>query len=74
MKTYLTVYVDSKGAKPSEVNAALAPLGFEPTKGPHDYVYHWKDAKELKELIWFADKVHEALSKVSVLYKMETVG
>ena len=74
MKTYLTVYFSSEGAKPSTVTDALLDLGFKATRGPHDFVYEWADAREVQDLVWFADKVHAALEGNQVLYKLETVG
>lgn len=74
MKTYLTVYFNSAGAKPSVATDALLDLGFRPTRGPHDYVYEWGDAKDVNDLVWFADRVHAALEGTGVLFKLETVG
>lgn len=73
MKTYLTVFFASDGAKPSQVTESLMNLGFKPTKGNYDYVYDWGDVKELKEIIWFGDRVHAALAESRVLFKLETV-
>lgn len=74
LKTYLTVYFNSDGGKPSEVTEQLLNLGFKPTKGPHDFYYQWGEAQDVNDLIWFADRVHTALQNLSVLYKLETVG
>ncbi len=74
MKTYLTVYFNSNGSKPSSVTEQLLNLGFKPTKGPHDYYYEWGDAQDVNDLIWFADRVHAAIEDMGVMYKLETVG
>lgn len=74
MKTYLTVFFSSDGARPSVATESLLDLGFRPTKGPHDYVYEWGDVKDVKDLVWFADRVHAALEGTHVLFKLETVG
>lgn len=74
MKTYLTVYFSSEGAKPSEVTDALLDLGFKPTKGNYDYVYEWGDVKDVRDVIWFGDRVHLGLKGYNVRFKLETIG
>lgn len=74
MKTYLTILFNSEGSTPSEVKDQLMNLGFEATKGNYDFVYDWKKEDiELKELVWFADKIHRSLKKHKVSFTIETL-
>ena len=74
MKTYLKILFNSEGASPSEVKDQLLNIGFKATKGNYDFVYEWnKEAADLDELIWFADKVHSVLKKNKVYFSIETV-
>lgn len=73
MKTYLMVFFNSEGARPTEITDRLLSLGFKPTTGNYDYVYEWGNKKDVKEVIWFGDKIHSALKGFNVLFKMETV-
>ena len=73
MKTYIMLMFNSEGAKPSEILDVLHGLGFEPQKGEYDMVYDWKDGAELKEAIWFADKIHANLKGFDISYSIETV-
>ncbi len=73
MKTYIMLMFNSEGAKPSEVLDVLHGLGFEPQRGEYDMVYEWNDGAELKEAIWFADKIHTTLQGFDVAYSIETV-
>ena len=74
MKTYLKILFNSEGASPSKVKDQLLNIGFKATKGNYDFVYEWnKEAADLDELIWFADKVHSVLKKNKVYFSIETV-
>jgi len=74
MKTYLKIMFNSEGASPSEVKNQLLNMGFKATKGNYDFVYDWnKDATNVDELIWFADKVHSTLKKSNVYFTIETI-
>jgi len=72
MKTYLTIWFCSEGGSPLEVVQRLRSLGFEPLKGYHDHVYDWKRKAELMEILELANKVHETLKGLKVIYKLET--
>ena len=72
MKTYLTIWFYSEGGSPMEVVQRLRSLGFEPLKGYHDHVYDWKGKAELMEILKLANKVHETLKGLKVIYKLET--
>ena len=74
MKTYLTITFDSEGSKPSEVVERLAMLGFKPAQGNYDFVYDWDKNATLEDTIYFADKVHEVLKGMGVLFSTETDG
>lgn len=73
MKTYLMIFFNSEGARPSEVTSRLLSLGFKPTTGNYDYVYDWGNKKDVKEVIKFGDRIHETLKGYQVLFKMETI-
>lgn len=72
MKTYLLVWFNSEGARPSEVNHALMSLGFQPIQGPYDYVYNWGKNVSVDEILNFVDKVHLSLQNMGVIFKIET--
>ncbi len=74
MKTYISVFFSTEGAKPSKVLDALNNLGFEPTAGNFDGVFSWDKQASLDEAINLADKVVTTLKGMGVLVKLETVG
>ena len=74
MKTYISVFFSTEGAKPSKVLDALNNLGFEPTTGNFDGVFSWDSEANLDEAINLADKVVATLKGMGVLVKLETVG
>jgi len=74
MKTYLTIWFSSEGAKPTAVVERLLAMGFKPTRGRYDHVYDWgRDDVELEEILRLGNAVHETLKGFKVLYKLETV-
>jgi len=72
MKTFLLIWFNSNGARPSDVNRRLMSLGFQPMQGPYDYVYNWGDNVDVDEILRFGDKVHLSLQDSGVLFKIET--
>jgi hypothetical protein len=65
---------NSEGSSPSEVKDQLLNLGFKAAKGNYDFVYEWsQETVELEELVWFADKVHQALRNHRVYFTIETI-
>lgn len=72
LKTYLTIWFYSEGSSPLEVVEKLRSMGFEPLRGYHDHVYDWGRKVELMEVLQLANKVHETLKGMKVLYKLET--
>ena len=74
MKTYISVFFSTEGAKPSKVLDALNNLGFEPTTGNFDGVFSWDKQASLDEAINLADKVVATLKGMGALVKLETVG
>jgi len=73
MKTYMTVFFSSEGAKPSEVVNRLSMLGFKPITGAYDFVYEWDKNASVEEAVWFGDKIAEALRGYNILFKIETI-
>lgn len=72
MITYMTVTFNSEGAKPSEVVDRLHAIGFRPMKGNYDFEYEWDKKANIKDAIWFADRIHATLKGMNVLFKLET--
>ena len=72
MRTYLTVMFSTEGSHPSEVVDRLQMIGFKPCTGNYDFVYDWDKSASVEETIYFADKVHEVLRGMGVLFSMET--
>jgi hypothetical protein len=74
MKTYLKILFSSEGATPSEIKDLLLNMGFKAAKGNYDFVYEWdEESTNVDELVWFADKVHAALSNSRVLFDIESI-
>jgi hypothetical protein len=74
MKTYLTIMFNSEGSSPSDVKDQLLNMGFKATKGNYDFVYEWdKETADIKELLWFADKVHAVLKNTKVYFTLESI-
>lgn len=71
MKTYLTFYVRSEGAAPSEVVERLTRMGFKPLTGPYDFVYEWNDNESIRDAIEVANQVHATLMGCQVMFKLE---
>ncbi len=74
MKSYLIVWFNSEGGKPSEINQRLMSLGFKPLQGTHDYVYEWRKNVEVEEILRFGDKVKMTLQGLNVMFKLETIS
>ncbi len=74
MKSYLIVWFNSEGGKPSEINQRLLSLGFKPIQGTHDFVYEWRKNVEVEEILRFGDKVQMTLSGLNVMFKLETIN
>lgn len=73
MKTYVTIIFSSEGAKPSEVKNRLLELGLKAVRGSYDFVYEWNKDPDIDTLLWFADKIQEALKGTDVMFSLETV-
>lgn len=72
MRTYLTMMFSTEGSLPSEVVDRLQMIGFKPCTGNYDFVYEWDKNAEVEDTIFFADKVHEVLKKMGVMFRLET--
>ncbi|MCK5024061.1 MAG: hypothetical protein KAR56_00425 [Thermoplasmata archaeon] len=72
MRTYLTVMFSTEGNLPSEIADRLQMIGFKPCTGNYDFVYHWDKNASLEDTIYFADKVHEVLKDMGVMFSTET--
>ena len=74
MKTYLQIWYNSNGdcSPPSEVNSRLTSLGFNPIRGPYDYVYEWEKNAVIDDVLRLGDKTHLTLAGTGVLFKIET--
>jgi hypothetical protein len=74
MKTYLIVWFNSNGARPTEVTERLLSMGFRPVGGHHDYVYEWTDNAPINEIIRIGDQVQNTLNGMGVTFRLETTG
>lgn len=73
MKTYLTIWFSSDGAKTSEVTQRLLSMGFRPIRGNYDYEYDWGTRATVEDIIRLADQVHATLQGCKVAFKLETI-
>lgn len=73
MKTYLIVWFNSEGGRPSEVNRRLMSLGFRPLQGVHDFVYEWDSNTDVDEILRFGDRIQMTLKDLNVMFKIETL-
>ncbi len=74
MRSYLIVWFNSEGGKPSEINQRLMSLGFKPMQGTHDFVYEWGKNVQVEEILRFGDKVQMTLKGLDVMFKLETIN
>ena len=72
MKSYLSLWFNSEGARPMEVTDRLLGMGFRPMKGNYDYAYDWQKKATMDEAIMLAEKVHSTLKGCNVAFKLET--
>ncbi|PPA78831.1 MAG: hypothetical protein C5S46_00710 [Candidatus Methanomarinus sp.] len=73
MITYLIIWFNSEGARPSEVNQRLMSLGFKPIQGAYDYIYEWAENTNVDDILRFGDRTHMTLKGFNVMFKIETV-
>ncbi len=73
MKTYLSIWFHSEGARPSKVNKKLKGFGFKPTKGSYDFVYEWNNEATMEEVMNIGNKIQEKLDGGKVLFELETI-
>ncbi len=73
MKTYITIFFNSEGGRPSDVIDSLVELGFKPIAGPYDMVYEWPNHATVQDAIDFADQIQLTLEGMGVMFKIETV-
>ena len=74
MKTYLLVWFNTEGAKPSEITERLLSAGFRPVHGNYDYVYDWDEDATVEDAIRIGDRVQDMLKGFNIMFKMETVS
>lgn len=74
MKTYLIVWFNSEGAKPSDITERLLSMGFQPVEGEYDYLYNWDSQTNIDEIIKFGDQVQNTLKGSGALFKLETIS
>ncbi|MDF1557044.1 MAG: hypothetical protein P1P80_02500 [ANME-2 cluster archaeon] len=74
MKSYLIVWFNSEGSRPSEVNQRLMSLGFKPIQGAYDYVYEWDSNTDVDEILNFGDRIQVTLKGMDVMFKIETIN
>ena len=71
-KTHLTLWFNSEGKPPTSVIMKLQDMGFQPSRGKHDFIYDWKQDIGIEEISELGDTVHKALKGSRVLYKLDT--
>ena len=74
MKTYLIVWFNSEGAKPSDVTERLLSMGFRPMEGEYDYIYNWDSQANIDDIIKIGDQVQYTLKGSGALFKLETIS
>jgi hypothetical protein len=74
MKTYLIVWFNSEGAKPSDVTERLLSMGFRPMEGEYDYIYNWDSQANIDDIIKIGDQVQNTLKGSGALFKLETIS
>ena len=72
MKSYITMMFSTEGSLPSTVVDRLQMIGFKPCAGNYDFVYEWDKNATIEDTIYFADKIHEVLKDMGVLFSLET--
>lgn len=73
MKTYLTIWFNSDGGRPSEITEKLKDLGFMPVKGNYDFEYEWDEEAQVDEILSIGDKIQKELKPYKVLFTLETI-
>jgi hypothetical protein len=73
MRSYLTIYINSEGAAPSDVVERLMRMGFQPTAGNYDFVIDWDENGTVQDMIEVANQVHATLKGCKVIFKLESV-
>jgi hypothetical protein len=73
MKSYLVIFVDSEGARPTQIRDRMQNLGFEPIPGYYDFEYEWGKNATTTDALGLADQVHETLEGMKVYFKIETM-
>ena len=74
MKTYISMFISSEGAKASEITKTMTDLGFRTTLGSHDFVYDWKDKdKAPEEVVNFIDSVQNKLKGMNIRFSIATL-
>ena len=72
--TYVEMTFSSEGKSAVEIIETLQNMGFQPTRGQHDFVYNWgveePTIEQIKELL---TKVHNNLKGSQVLYQVTTL-
>ncbi|MHC1576364.1 MAG: hypothetical protein ACXQTE_03320 [Methanosarcinaceae archaeon] len=74
MRTYLLIWYNSEGGRPSEINQRLMSLGFKPMHGTYDYIYDWDNNVDVDEILKIGDKVCLTLHNMNVTFKIETIN
>ena len=74
MKTYLIIWFNSEGAKPSDITERLLSMGFQPVEGEYDYIYTWDSRAAIDDIIKFGDQVQYTLKGSGALFKFETIS
>ena len=72
METYIDVYMNADGEKPSIIFNKLSEMGLKYHIGEHDFIYDWKRIISISEELSFIDRIHENLKGTGVILKFTT--
>ena len=73
MKTYLTIWHNSDGERPTGIIERLKNLGFKPLQGNYDFVYDWGGNVKIDDVLATGDKIQQKLNGCNVTFKLETI-
>ena len=73
METYIDVYLNADGEKPSIIFNKLTEMGLKYHIGKYDFIYDWKRIVSIKEELVFIDRIQEKLKGTGVVLKFTTI-
>ena len=71
MRTYLVVWFNSEGGKPSDITQRLLSMGFIPQEGQYDYVYEWSSEASVDDILHAARGILRKKGRLALIYPAE---